>query len=171
MAAVAEIFRIKEFPIGVQTLWEGNERHRQLIRMGTDKETWFINREFGIDIRSPEDAAFDLCIRRCGDHIEEKFAGTKWEVSVDAGKRKPGHTMSAAIKWSGSDLICVHFKDSEICRLIQLDDCAAYFPNRSQQIAHVEPCAGHEEELLDMLGPCFNFVKIDYEIRPRQHAV
>ena len=171
IASVAEIFRIMKFPIVVQTLWKENESHKRLVKMGSDKELRFINRKFGIDLKSPKDAAFVLCIHRLKHYIEDKFPGTKWEVFADAGKKDPGRTILVPVRWSDSGLIRIYFEDSKICRLIQLADFAAYFLNRSQQIAHANSRTVYDEELLDILGTCWNFVNIDYEIRPRQHPV
>ena len=50
-------------------------------------------------------------------------------------------------------------------------DYVAYFLNRSQQIAHCSSPSVYDEELLDILGTCWNFVNLDYEERPRQHPV
>ena len=171
VAAVAEVLRSMKFPIIVQTLWKGNESHQKLVKMGTGKDLKSIEQGFTMDIRSPKDAAFVLCIYRCRDYIEDTFPGTKWEFFADAGKRKPGETMIVPIRWSDSALIRVHFEDSKICRLIQLADFAAYFLNRSQQIAHSKSRNIYDEELLDILGTGWNFVNIDYEARSRQHPV
>ncbi len=171
IAGVAEIFRIMKFPIIVQTLWKGNESHQQLVNMGSEKNVGFIRQKFGIDLESPKDAAFLLCIRRCRDYITEEFPSTKWEIFSDAGKKKPGRTGLVPLRWEESDLIRVHFEDSKICRLIQLADFVAYFLNRSQQIAHSNSRRVYDEELIDILGKCFNFVNIGYEERPRQHPV
>ena len=75
------------------------------------------------------------------------------------------------IRWSDSALTRIHFEDSKICRLIQLADFAAYFLNRSQQVAHSKSRTVHDEELIDILGTGWNFVNIDYESRPRRHPV
>ena len=171
IACVAEIFRIMRFPIVVQTFWEGNESHHRLVKMGSDRDVGLIQKGFGIDIKSPKEAAFILCIRRFRDYIAEEFPDTKWEVFADAGKQEPGRTIVVPLRWNNSDLVRVHFEDSKICRLIQLADYVAYFLSRSQQIAHCNSASVYDEELLDILGTCWNFVNLDYEERPRQHPV
>ena len=62
VAAVAEILRGMRFPIIVQTLWKDSESHQELVKMGTDRDFESIERDFAIDIRSPKDAAFVVCI-------------------------------------------------------------------------------------------------------------
>ena len=171
IACVAEIFRMMEFPIVVQTFWDGNESHERLVEIASAEDIERLQKVCGIDIESPKDAAFILCVWWCKNFVAKEFPGTKWEVFADAGEQKPGRTMVIPIGWSGSEPIRVYFEDSKVCRLIQLADYVAYFLNRSQQLAHSNSLDAHDEELLDILGTCWNFVNIEYQRRPRRHRV
>lgn len=171
VAAVAEIFRMMDFPIIVQTFWRGNESYEKIVRETSDAQIKLMKRELGIDFRSPKDLAFTYCIHRCRNFLEGGYHASDWEIFADAGMMRPGQTTRAPVRWGDSNFKTVHFEDSEICPLVQLADYAAYFMNRSQQIAHSDTLSVHDEELLDILGAKLNFVNIPLHRRPRQHPI
>ena len=171
VAAIAEIFRLMNFPIIVQTFWKGNESYEEIVRGTPEAQIKAMKREFGIDFRSPKDVAFTFCLHRCRNFVEGEYPTSDWEIFADAGMKKAGQSTRAPVRWGQSHFKTVHFEDSEVCQLIQLADYAAYFMNRSQQIAHSESLTVHDEELLDILGAKLNFVNIPIRKRPRQHSV
>ena len=171
VATVARILGPTRFPIVVQTFWKGNESHGKLLSMIMGQHLKLMKRKFRIDFRSPKDAALVFCLFRCLNYIKDCYPHTRWHVFADAGKRQPGQTTLVPLKWSNSEVVRVNFEDSKLCPLIQLADFAAYFMNRSQQIANARSRTRHEEELLDILGQHMNFVNIEYQTVSRQHVV
>jgi hypothetical protein len=170
-AAVASILSQENFPIVVQTFWQGNDSHIELCARLGDERIRMCKRKFGIDFRSPKEAAFVFCVWRVRQYVTAEYRDLNWVIFADEGLKRPGQKMEIPALWADGQTATVHLEDSRICQLIQLAEFAAFFMTRSQQIAVSPSIRPHDEELLDILGTSLNYVNIPYKIRARTHRL
>jgi hypothetical protein len=169
-AGIARILSEENFPIVVQTFWKGNASQEEFCRKLGRGGVTSIKRRFGLDLRSPKEAAFLFCVWRARKYIFSEYSGMDWMIFADEGIRNPGQRMELPAQTGGGNAN-VYFEDSQVCKLIQLADFAAFFMTRTQQILYSPYINSHDEELLDILGTSLNYINIPYRRIDRTHPI